>query len=70
MKVGMSGTIDGVSWPPQGGEIDVPDPVGAKFCAAGMAEPVAAKDDDVEKAVMPEPEKRGPGRPRKPVDKG
>jgi hypothetical protein len=66
MKVGMSGTLDGVPWPPQGGVADVPDVVGAKFCAAGLAEPVADEPEEkVEKAVASEPEKRGPGRPRK-----
>jgi hypothetical protein len=57
MKVGMSGTLNGVPWPPQGGVADVPDVVGAKLCASGLADPVA-EEKKVEKAVALEPEKR------------
>jgi hypothetical protein len=57
MKVGMSGTLNGAQWPPQGGVADVPDVVGAKLCAAGLADPVA-EEKKVEKAVAPEPEQR------------
>ena len=56
MTVEISGTRDGVPWPPRGGEVDLPDAEGADLCAAGYATPVA----------VPAPvEKRGPGRPRK-----
>jgi hypothetical protein len=64
MKVDMSGALDGVPWPLRGGVMEVPDTIGARYCAAGLAEPVV-EEQKVEKAVAPEPEKRGPGRPRK-----
>lgn len=71
MRIRMKGVIagprNGVDWPPVGGELDVPDEEGASLCASGLAEPVAVVKE--ERAVAPEPEKRrGPGRPRKPVD--
>lgn len=66
MKVQLTGTRDGVAWPPPGGEVELPDLEGAKLCKAGLATPVV--EDRVEKAVAPEPEKRGPGRPRKPTN--
>ena len=78
MKVDVSGVRDGKPWPGRGEALDVPDDEGAGLCAAGLAEPVAAKDEP-EKAVEPEPEtragdekpgqdqsgKRGSGRARK-----
>jgi hypothetical protein len=63
MKADVSGTRDGVSWPPRGEVINVPDDEGAQLCGSGMAEPVV--EDRVETATTPEPEKRTPGRPRK-----
>ncbi len=39
----ISGTRDGVDWPPIGGEVDLPDEEGAELCAMGSAEPVAEK---------------------------
>lgn len=73
MKVGMSGALDGVPYPPRGVEWEVNDIAGAQLCAKGLAEPVVEEPEEkVEKAVAPEPEKRadepvkrGPGRPRK-----
>lgn len=56
MKVDVSGVRDGQPWPPRGETVEVGDQEGADLCAAGMAEPVA--EDQVEKAVPPEPEKR------------
>lgn len=47
MKVGVSGTHDGVDWPPRGGVADVSDAEGADLCDRGLAEPVA--EDRVEK---------------------
>jgi hypothetical protein len=49
MKVVMSGTRNGESWPLPGGEIDVPDDEGANMCANGLALPVRSDEDDVEK---------------------
>jgi hypothetical protein len=70
MLVGMSGSLDGQPYPPRGGEFEVSDVAGAQLCAKGLAKPVAEKDDKVEKAVAPEPEKRGAKQATaKPVDK-
>lgn len=60
MKIQITGTRNGVSWPPPGGEVDLPDREAAKLVDAGFATPVVDKDADVEK--------RGPGRPRKTVE--
>jgi hypothetical protein len=51
MKGDITGTRNGVPWPPLGGEIDLPDEEGAALCATGMAVPV--KDDQVETATPP-----------------
>lgn len=63
LKLEMSGMRHGVPWPAYGETLEVEDAEGAQLCRAGIAEPVV--DDEVRTAVMPEPEKRGPGRPRK-----
>lgn len=55
----MSGTRDGVDWPPRGSTFELPDDEAAQLCSNGMAEPVAELDADVEKAVPPPPESRG-----------
>lgn len=68
MKIAITGTRDGVRWPGVGGEIDLPDHEAMRLCANGRAEPVEDRDGDVEKAVAPQSEKRGPGRPRKSAD--
>ena len=72
MKVQMSGTRNGELWPAVGEIVELSDAEGAKYCANGTAEPVAARAK-AETATAPEPEerksglttKRGPGRPRK-----
>jgi hypothetical protein len=69
MKVAISGQRNGVEWPPVGSVIDLPDDEAAGYCAAGMAEPVTTFAE-AEKAVMPEPEKRGPVRPKKQAGDG
>lgn len=52
MKVAMSGSRNGRRWPPPGEELDLPDDEAAGYCSAGLAEPVAKKDEaKVEKAV-------------------
>jgi len=43
MKYQVSGTRDGVDWPPIGDELDVPDLEGAELCASGIAEAVASR---------------------------
>jgi hypothetical protein len=69
MLVGMSGSLDGQPYPPRGGEWEVNDVAGAQLCAKGLAKPVAEKDDKVEKAVAPEPEKRDAPPAKKTADK-
>jgi hypothetical protein len=66
MRVGISGTRGGQDWPQPGQILDCTDEEGAQLCANGIAVPVV--EDRVETAVAPEPEKRGPGRPRKLVE--
>ena len=74
MKVQMSGTRNGELWPAVGEIVELSDAEGAKYCANGTAEPVAArakaetatvKADDVEERKSGLTTKRGPGRPRK-----
>jgi hypothetical protein len=43
IKVQPTGLLNGYEWPEVGGEIDVPDVVGADLCASGAATPVAEK---------------------------
>ena len=65
MKVGLSGSLNGVPYPPAGTEWDVADEGGRKLCEKGMAVPVAVHNR-AETAVAPDAEvRRGPGRPRK-----
>lgn len=63
LKIKLTGMVDGKRPAGIGEEMDVDDAIGASLCSRGYAEPVATKDE--EKATAPEPEKRGPGRPRK-----
>jgi hypothetical protein len=67
MKVGLSGSLNGVPYPPAGTEWDVTDEGGAVLCKKGTAVPVAVVGGTkVETAVTPDPEiRRSPGRPRK-----
>ena len=66
MLVSMSGSLNGVPYPPPGAEWDVADEAGAKLCEKRMATPVAVRGGRVEMAVAPDAEvRRGPGRPRK-----
>lgn len=55
MRDQISGTRNGEPWPPPGSEVDLPDVEAVKYCANGLATPVADKDADVEKAVVSEP---------------
>ena len=66
MRVGLSGSLNGVPYPPAGTEWDVTDEGGRKLCEKGMAVPVAVVGGKVETAVAPDAEvRRGPGRPSK-----
>nr|MDT0658031.1 hypothetical protein [Micromonospora sp. DSM 115978] len=51
MKGQISGSRNGVPWPPKGGVIDLPDDEAAQLCDAGMATPVTG--DEVETATAP-----------------
>ncbi|MET7479539.1 hypothetical protein ABZT17_34970 [Streptomyces sp. NPDC005648] len=53
MKTTVSGSRNGVPWPPRGGTVELPDDEAASMCAAGMAEPLA-DDEDVETATEPD----------------
>jgi hypothetical protein len=56
MLQGIVGRVDG-HWSPNAGDVlEVSDPAGASLCDKGFAEPVV--EDDTEKAVAPEGEKR------------
>lgn len=59
MRVSVSGTRQGVDWPPAGSVIEVGDEEGMSLCAGGLADPVHDKDTGVEKAVAPKAEERG-----------
>jgi hypothetical protein len=54
LRVDVSGTRNGVPWPPRGSVIDLPDDEAVQYCAGGMAIPVA-EPEPVETAVDPEP---------------
>lgn len=49
MKVQISGTRNGESWPIPGTDVELPDAEAAKYCANGLAIPVRSDEDDVEK---------------------
>jgi hypothetical protein len=49
----MTGTRDGVDWPPIGSTIDLPADEAIALCGSNMAIPVNA--DDVELAVVADP---------------
>jgi hypothetical protein len=51
MKADISGSRNGQLWPKRGEVMELPDDEAADLCAAGLAEPVAKKDADVETAV-------------------
>ena len=62
MKHQITGTRNGAYWPAPRTVVDLPGLEAAKLCASGQAEPVA--DVEPQKAVVPEPEKRGAKRVR------
>lgn len=59
MRVQLTGSVDGKSYPAVGGELDTTDQHGAELCAAGLAVPVVS-EPPVERAVVPSTEKRAP----------
>lgn len=58
MKIGISGTRNGVDWPAIGGVVDVTKGEAERLIANGFAVPVEVKRSAVEpeKAVAPTPE--------------
>ena len=56
MLLSIGGTVDGVRYPPAGGEFEVPDVVGANLCRKSMAEPVVVEKR--EQATARKSEKR------------
>jgi hypothetical protein len=60
MLAGVSGSRDGVDWPPSGGVLECSADEGAQLIAAGLAQPLEKKAVAVEpeKAVAPKPEVR------------
>lgn len=50
LKGDISGTRDGLPWPPRGSTVDLPDDEALKLCASGMAVPMP--DVEVETAMM------------------
>lgn len=59
MEVEISGTRDGVKWPPRGGELVVTDREGAELCAQGHATPVAEPAAPEKRPAVKRAEKRG-----------
>jgi len=59
----VSGTRDGVDWPPRGGELDVPANEAADLVAAGYA--VAVESAPESAAVDTKPTKRAAAKPEK-----
>lgn len=55
MKVELTGTCNGVEWPPRGEVADVTDAIGSDMCASGLAEPVV---EEPRKATARKAEKR------------
>lgn len=47
MLVGISGTRDGVDWPPRGGTVALPDDEAAALVRAGLAEDAGPADVEV-----------------------
>lgn len=58
MSLQLTGTRDGVRWPPPGGEVDLPSVEAAKLCAAGYAEPMADRGPSTATARKAETRKK------------
>lgn len=63
MKVTLSGTRDGESWPERGGTVDLPEGEALHMVAGGLAEPTD-EAPPLEEATAPEPETSTPSRRR------
>lgn len=64
MLVDRSGPDNGIWYPPRGGEIDVPDDVGAAMCEARWAAPVAVAEPVEVRAEPPAPAPEPEGEPK------
>ena len=51
MTVDMSGTRNGLRWPPSGEVVDLPDDEAQSLVSGGMAQPAPAQPERVEAAV-------------------
>jgi hypothetical protein len=58
MKIQITGTRDGVAWPPPGETKTLPDDEGARLCARGYAEPVVEKRGEEKRPAAKRAEKR------------
>lgn len=55
MSVGMSGTHNGLPYPPVGQAVEVEDSFGVQLCRKGLATAIAARPTDhVETAILPQ----------------
>ncbi|MFD5573981.1 hypothetical protein [Streptomyces cadmiisoli] len=68
MKVSISGTRNGKSWPERGGTVELPDDEARQMVAAGLAEDHDGEDDGEENAANPGEPEKATGR-RKPMTK-
>ncbi|MET7643045.1 hypothetical protein ABZS83_05250 [Streptomyces sp. NPDC005426] len=59
MLVAMTGTRDGVPWPAEGEEADLPTAAAAHLVSAGVAEEVTAKAVAPEAAAEDKPVRKG-----------
>ncbi|HVK34447.1 MAG TPA: hypothetical protein VM428_02220 [Microlunatus sp.] len=64
MKVVISGTRDGATWPEKGGEIDLPDDEAAQLLRDGRAEPVAVEPVEETATAPDDAETAAPARRR------
>jgi hypothetical protein len=48
LKSDVSGSRDGVPWPPRGSVVDLPEEEAVPMCQNGMAVPVDSSGDDIE----------------------
>ncbi|WP_406398807.1 hypothetical protein [Streptomyces uncialis] len=64
MRATLSGTRDGVPWPPRGGTVDLPDDEAQHLLRAGLAAEAAHDETEIEEATAPAPETAAPSRRR------
>lgn len=62
MRVGITGTRNGLDWPAPGGVVDLPDDEARSMIAAGLAAEVAVAREP-EKAATPKPRRAAAPKP-------